>query len=87
MPRLDEAALVNKWLHFLEHASFFLTAFIFWQVFADLTQHLQLRRARVWPGDLPGLWNEAGERFPGCAVIGQTSANFMLRTNATAGLH
>jgi putative membrane protein len=45
MPRFYEAALVNEWLHFLEHASFFLTAFIFWQVFADLTQHLHTSRA------------------------------------------
>jgi cytochrome c oxidase assembly factor CtaG len=25
------------WLHFLEHASFFLTAWLFWRVFVDLT--------------------------------------------------
>jgi putative membrane protein len=45
MPRFYEAALANEWLHFLEHASFFLTAFIFWQVFADLTQNMYRGRA------------------------------------------
>jgi cytochrome c oxidase assembly factor CtaG len=45
MPRFYEAALNNEWLHFLEHASFFLTAFVFWQVFADLTQNMHMGRA------------------------------------------
>lgn len=40
MPRLYEASLRNEWVHFLEHASFFLTAFLFWQVFADLVDNL-----------------------------------------------
>lgn len=38
MPKLYEASLRNEWFHFLEHASFFVTAFLFWQVFADLTR-------------------------------------------------
>jgi cytochrome c oxidase assembly factor CtaG len=41
MPQPYEAAIVNEWLHFLEHISFFLTAFLFWQVFADLTDNLR----------------------------------------------
>jgi cytochrome c oxidase assembly factor CtaG len=41
MPQPYEAAIVNEWLHFLEHISFFLTAFLFWQVFADLTDSLR----------------------------------------------
>jgi putative membrane protein len=45
MPRFYEAALENEWLHFLEHTSFFLTAFIFWQVFAELTQNMHMGRA------------------------------------------
>ena len=44
MPRFYEAALENEWLHFLEHSSFFLTAFIFWQVFVELTQNMHLGR-------------------------------------------
>lgn len=38
MPRLYQASLSNEWVHFLEHITFFLTAFIFWQVFVDLTK-------------------------------------------------
>ena len=45
MPLLYEASLRNEWLHFLEHMSFFLTAFLFWQVFAELTENLHLRRS------------------------------------------
>ena len=45
MPRLYEASLINEWLHFLEHASFFLTALLFWQVFADLTENARLARS------------------------------------------
>lgn len=41
MPRLYEAFLRNEWIHFLEHTSFFLTALLFWQVFADLTENLR----------------------------------------------
>jgi cytochrome c oxidase assembly factor CtaG len=41
MPQPYEASLRNEWLHFLEHLSFFLTAFLFWQVFADLTDNLR----------------------------------------------
>lgn len=40
MPRLYEASLRVEWIHYLEHASFFLTAWLFWQVFADLTEHV-----------------------------------------------
>lgn len=39
MPRLYEASLRDDGLHFLEHASFFITALLFWQVFADLIQN------------------------------------------------
>jgi cytochrome c oxidase assembly factor CtaG len=45
MPRLYEASLLNEWLHFLEHMSFLLTAFLFWQVFAELTEHARLGRS------------------------------------------
>lgn len=45
MPRLYEAALHNEWLHFLEHASFFVTALLFWQVFAELTEEVSMRRS------------------------------------------
>ncbi|HJR80209.1 MAG TPA: cytochrome c oxidase assembly protein [Anaerolineales bacterium] len=45
MPRLYEASLHNEWLHFLEHASFFLTAFLFWQVFAELTENVRMGRS------------------------------------------
>lgn len=45
MPRFYEAALENEGLHFLEHASFFFTAFVFWQVFAELTRNMHLGRA------------------------------------------
>jgi cytochrome c oxidase assembly factor CtaG len=38
LPRLYEASLTNEWLHFLEHACFFLSALIFWQVFAELAE-------------------------------------------------
>lgn len=41
MPQPYEVSLRNEWLHFLEHISFFLTAFLFWQVFADLTDNLR----------------------------------------------
>lgn len=44
MPRFYEAALQDEGLHFLEHASFFITAFIFWQVCAELTQNMHLGR-------------------------------------------
>ena len=45
MPRLYEAAVSNEGLHFLEHMSFFVTAFLFWQVFADVTQNMQIGRS------------------------------------------
>ena len=45
MPRFYEAALESEGLHFLEHASFFLTAFIFWEVFANLTQTMHIARS------------------------------------------
>lgn len=41
MPQPYQAAILNEWFHFLEHASFFLTAFLFWQVFADLTDEVR----------------------------------------------
>lgn len=41
MPRLYEASLRSEWIHFLQHASFFLAALLFWQVFADLTGNLR----------------------------------------------
>ena len=44
-PKLYEAALQNEGLHFLEHFSFFLTAFLFWQVFADLTEGVGMYRS------------------------------------------
>ena len=45
MPRLYEAALQDEGLHFIEHASFFITAFIFWQVCTELTRNMHLGRA------------------------------------------
>lgn len=45
MPRFYEASVRNEWIHFLEHFSFFLTAFLFWQVFADLTESLRMGRS------------------------------------------
>ncbi len=39
MPRFYEASLRVEWIHYLEHASFFLTAWLFWQVFADLSEN------------------------------------------------
>jgi putative membrane protein len=45
MPRLYEASVRNEWIHFLEHFSFFLTAFLFWQVFVDLTESLRMGRS------------------------------------------
>ena len=45
MPRLYEASVRNEWIHFLEHFSFFFTAFLFWQVFADLTESMRMRRS------------------------------------------
>jgi putative membrane protein len=44
MPRLYEASVRNEGIHFLEHFSFFFTAFLFWQVFADLTENIRMRR-------------------------------------------
>jgi putative membrane protein len=41
LPRLYEAGLRDEWLHFLEHASFFLTAWLFWHVFMDLTEYVR----------------------------------------------
>jgi putative membrane protein len=41
MPRAYEASLHHEGLHFLEHTSFFLTALLFWQVFADLTANVR----------------------------------------------
>jgi putative membrane protein len=41
MPRLYEASLLNEDIHFLEHACFFVSALIFWQVFADLTESVR----------------------------------------------
>lgn len=43
MPRLYEASLLNEGLHFLEHFCFFVSALIFWQVFADLSESMRLR--------------------------------------------
>jgi putative membrane protein len=34
----------NEGIHVLEHFSFFFTAFLFWQVFADLTENVRMRR-------------------------------------------
>ena len=45
MPRLYEASVRNEWIHFLEHFSFFFTAFLFWQVFADLTESIRMGRS------------------------------------------
>lgn len=45
MPRLYQASLHYEWVHFLEHSTFFLTAFLFWQVFADLTKSLGAGRS------------------------------------------
>lgn len=45
MPRLYEASLHNEWIHFLEHASFFLTALLFWQSFSDLTEDAHMGRS------------------------------------------
>lgn len=45
LPGPYEASLRNEWLHFLEHASFFLTAFLFWQVFVDMTEHVDRSRS------------------------------------------
>lgn len=45
MPRLYEASVQNEWIHFLEHFSFFLTAFLFWQVFVDFTESLRMGRS------------------------------------------
>lgn len=45
MPRLYEASLRSEALHFLEHASFFVTAFLFWQAFADLTENAPAGRS------------------------------------------
>jgi cytochrome c oxidase assembly factor CtaG len=42
MPRLYEASLLNEGVHFLEHACFFISALIFWQVFADLSGSIRL---------------------------------------------
>jgi putative membrane protein len=45
MPKLYEASVHNEWIHFLEHFSFFFTAFLFWQVFADLTEGVRMGRS------------------------------------------
>jgi cytochrome c oxidase assembly factor CtaG len=45
MPRMYEAAVYNEGLHFLEHTSFFVTAFLFWEVLADMTQNMHLGRS------------------------------------------
>lgn len=45
MPRLYEASLHNEWIHFLEHASFFVTALWFWQSFSDLTANAHMGRS------------------------------------------
>ena len=45
MPRLYEASVLNEWIHFLEHFSFFLTAFLLWQAFTDLMQGIRMGRA------------------------------------------
>lgn len=45
MPRLYQASLRSEWIHFLEHFAFFLTAFLFWQVFIDLTKMLGAGRS------------------------------------------
>ena len=42
MPRLYEASLLNEGIHFLEHACFFISALIFWQVFAELSESICL---------------------------------------------
>jgi putative membrane protein len=42
MPRLYDASLLNEGLHFLEHFCFFVSALIFWQVFADLSESVRL---------------------------------------------
>lgn len=45
MPKLYEASIRDEWLHFLEHLSFFMTAFLFWQVFADVTANIRMGRS------------------------------------------
>jgi len=45
MPRLYEASVRDEGIHFLEHFSFFLTAFLFWQVFVDLTESIRMGRS------------------------------------------
>jgi cytochrome c oxidase assembly factor CtaG len=45
MPRLYEASLHNEAIHFAEHISFFATAFLFWQVFADLAENARMVRS------------------------------------------
>jgi putative membrane protein len=45
MPRLYQAALEDNRLHFLEHAGFFLTALLFWQAFAELTENAPMGRS------------------------------------------
>jgi cytochrome c oxidase assembly factor CtaG len=45
MPRLYEASVRYEWIHFLEHFSFFFTAFLFWQVFVDLTEGIRMERS------------------------------------------
>lgn len=44
-PRLYEASLHNEVIHFAEHASFFVTAFFFWQVFADIAEDARMVRS------------------------------------------
>ncbi len=48
MPRLYEASLRDEWIHFLEHASFFLSALLFWQVFAGLTENIHNGRSATF---------------------------------------
>ena len=48
MPRLYEASLRNEWMHFIEHTSFFLTALLFWQVFARLTENIHNGRSATF---------------------------------------
>ena len=45
MPRLYETSLRSEPLHFLQHTSFFLTALLFWQVFAELTAEVSMGRS------------------------------------------
>jgi putative membrane protein len=48
MPRLYEASVRSEPVHFLEHFSFFFTAFLFWQVFADLTENIRIGRSAAF---------------------------------------